>query len=188
MPGITANLSLSAELLTATETESKQASVITVAHVVYPFEALLAQKRGKVEADFVVDQHGGLVSTSIAKSDAPEFSAAVMTYTDAMDFTQLMKGAKAAAKDPAQVLLALHQTIEFDERLRSKIISSISTPSPAGLEVLKALRHDPSGREFGSASSLDTPPQIVRHTNPVFSRTLQEKLSEGSAIVEFYIA
>lgn len=162
--------------------------MIEVAAVVYPFEALLAQKRGKVEVDFIIDQQGRLVSASIVKSDAPEFSAAVLAYADAMDFSQLVKATKAVAKDPNQALLALHQTIEFDERSRSKVTTAISTPPPAALEILKSLRRDPSGKEFGNASNLDNPLQVVRHSSPVFPRTLQEKLREGSATVEFYIA
>lgn len=158
--------------------------------VVYPFEALMAKKRGKVDAEFVIDPAGHLISVSILHSDAPEFSAAVLAYADATDFSRLVgpKPAAASPNLPNTTLRAVQLTIEFDERTRSKVLSSISTPSAAALEILRKLRADPSGKEFSGANNLDVPLKIVEHNAPIFPRELQDTHAEGNAVVEFYVA
>lgn len=173
--------------LVRADAEPPAAATNVIQSVVYPFEALLAGKRGKVEADFLIDREGHLVNSTILKSDAPEFSEAVRAYADATDFSIHAIAARKTTEGKGQDVIVLHQSIEFDERVRGKNLYSISTPSPAALDVLKTLRSDPASKEYGGANNLDTPLQVVSHNKPVFPRQLQTTHQEGSATVEFYV-
>lgn len=172
--------------LAGVETKPSTAPV-AISPVVYPFEALLAGKRGKVEADFTVDRQGRLLSVTILKSDAPEFSEAVRAHAEATDFSFHAGVVGKMTQHRNEEIHTLHQNFEFEDRPRGKSLLSITTPTPAALEVLKMLRNDPATKEYGGANNLDTPLQVVSHNKPVFPRQLQETHKEGSATVEFYV-
>jgi len=171
--------------LAGEEPSIKDAKVIQ--QVVYPLEALLTEKRGKVEADFTIDRRGQLMNVTILKSDAPEFSEAVRAYADATDFSIHAVAAWKTPEARGQDVVVLHQSIEFDERIDGKRIYSISTPSTAALEVLKTLRSGPATKEYGGANNLDVPLRVVSNSQPVFPKQLQETHQQGSATVEFYV-
>ncbi len=179
---------MSVATLARAETESPTAATNTLQPVVYPFEALLAGKRGKVEADFVIDRQGRLVNVTIGKTDAPEFSETVRAHAEATDFSLHAAMAAKTKEGRNGELLLLHQKFEFDDRPGRKVFLSIATPSPAAQEILKKLRNDPTGKEYGGANNLDAPLQIISHTKPVFPRQLVETHPAGSAMVEFYVS
>ena len=155
-----------------------------IASPVYPFEALLHRKHGKVKVDCLVDESGKLVNAAIVASDAPEFSGAVLAYVDVFDFSMVRKVAGKNAKG----MVSSQQAIEFDVDNCGGVISSQTCPSPAAKAILEELRHDPTGKSFATLKTIDRQVEILTQTAPKFPRQLPDTVRQGSAVVEFYIA
>jgi TonB family protein len=143
------------------------------AMAVYPYEALVAGKKGKATIQFVVDDRGRIATARVIEATAPEFGAATLAMIDAWRF----KPARKADGTPAGAMLGFQR--EFS-------LNSNDVPVTDGMRrVLRRL--DDKNPAFASLADLDAPVKAISQRPPVYPSSLQEKGVEGSAEIEFFI-
>ncbi len=169
-------------LLSRTVFDQAKGVTVDIFGPVYPFDALLKEKAGKVTLECLVDGESKLISTEVKESSGPEFTGAAIAYAEAVDFT--MGG---GLKSPGKEMRILTQELVFDVGLCDRPIKQPSCPSKSAMEILEKLRTDPTGKQFARVKHLDGALVPLKQKAPVFPKALQDKAGAGEAVVDFYI-
>ncbi len=145
-------------------------SIKTLVPVVYPYEQLLAGKRGAAEVAVLIAPDGLPHEVKVRAATESVFGLALAAAMEAWEFEPAVKGGQ-----PASALLARGQEFKVDgeDRLVSdgtrRLLRILSSENPAIVEL----------------AALDTVPDHLERIPPVFPRKHTGK--DGSTEVEFII-
>lgn len=140
---------------------------------VYPFEAIVAGRRGKARIQVVIDEKGRVAAAKVIEAKVPEFGAAMLAMIDCWRF----KPARKADGTPCGALVALE--LEFSA-------SGREVPVTAGARRVLG-RLDSKHPKFAEASDLDEPLKPVSQRPPVYPTALRQQGVAGETVVEFYV-
>lgn len=140
----------------------------------YPFEALLAEKEGKVTVSYVIDREGRVIMTKMREATAPEFAAAVVAMIDGWRFKPARKA------DGSATYAVVSVTRKFDPDGSADVPLSTNAQWIAG-------RLRKNKMESVPASELDAPPKAISQRPPVYPSPLRAAGQDGEARVEFFI-
>jgi TonB family protein len=136
---------------------------------VYPFGALVEQRRGKVEVAFIVGENGRVVESRVLGSEGDDFAAMTLAMLDTMEFMPAFKAGKPMAT-------GLRFEVNYNE-FNGDVAISRSARS-----ILQDIRKE---RRFPTAALLDKPLVPVSQRPPIFPSQSAE--TSGEALIEFYI-
>lgn len=145
-------------------------SIRTLVPVVYPYEQLLANKRGMAEVALLIAPDGLTREIRVRAASEPAFGLALAAAMEAWEFEPAMKNGQ-----PSGALLARGQEFKVDgeDRLVSegtrRLLRLLSSETPAIVDI----------------SALDAVPQHIDRIAPVFPHKHAGK--DGSAEIEFII-
>lgn len=140
---------------------------------VYPFEALVAGRKGKATVQIVVDERGRVAQARVAEADAPEFGQALLAMVDGWRF----KPARKADGTPCGAVLAFRR--EFAPLGKDVPVS------PSALRIVRRLEKKDPG--FAGAGDVDGPLKPISQRPPVYPTTLRQSGVAGHATIEFFI-
>jgi TonB family protein len=145
-------------------------SIRTLVPVVYPYEHLLANRRGMAEVALLIAPDGLSRESRVRSATEPAFGYALAAAMEAWEFEPAMRNGQ-----PAGALLARGQefTIDGEDRLVSegtrRLLRILSSESPSIIDV----------------AALDAVPQHIDRIVPVFPQKHVGK--DGSTEIEFII-
>ena len=149
---------------------------------VYPFEALLHNRKGKVELECLFTRQGQLVSAKVTNKTDADFAGAALAYADAFIPAMLLWAAK-----PGEGLLQFNQTIEFSEEEEHTAFRPLAAPSKAALIIIGELQRNPAWKGYSTGKMLDRPLEVVSQVAPVFPLQLVNQVESGTAMIEFFV-
>lgn len=140
---------------------------------VYPFEALVAGRRGQARIQVVIDEKGRVAGAKVIEAKVPEFGAAMLAMIDGWRF----KPARKADGSPCGALVAME--LEFSA-------SGREVPVTAGARRVLG-RLDSKHPKFAEAGELDEPLKPISQRPPVYPTALRKEGVAGQTVVEFYV-
>lgn len=153
----------------------------TLRFPVYPFDALLHQRKGEAKLQCVVNKDGLLLNATAEGADRDFFGASV-AFIEAQALT-IPSGAKKDADGHAIVPMS----VAYDLSKCDGVHTLMSCPSKSARRIIASLRKDPSGKQFATLKSLDGPVIPVAQKEPFFPALLRGKVQQGQALIEFFI-
>jgi TonB family protein len=141
----------------------------------YPFEALLAEKKGKATVRYVIGPDGRIAQARVMEATAPEFGAATLATIDGWRFKPARRKADGAA-----TFAVVTFTREFEPDGRGDV-----PVSDSARWIVSRLRKNNLNAVKGE--ELDAPPKPVSQRPPVYPSPLREAGTDGEALIEFYI-
>ncbi len=147
--------------------------VLNVSNPVYPLDALMEKREGKVTVGFYVGPTGNIEKSVIVKSADPELDAAALTASETLLF-------KPAVKDGHPSYAALHMVFEFLASGRGDV--RVNSDDRRVLQLLTKDRD-----KLVALTELDAIPEPVSRQPPRYPLSLAEKHPEGHALIEFVI-
>lgn len=142
---------------------------------VYPFEALQAGRKGKVQLVFMIDTGGRIAQVRVKESTGPEFSQAALAMIDTWKFSP------ARRKDGTAIPTVLGLEQDFDP---DGSIGDVPLTAEAK-EILHDLKKRPE--TIINGKDLDSPLRPLSRRPPVYPSTLEQTGKEGEAVIEFFI-
>jgi TonB family protein len=144
--------------------------VQSIMPAVFPFDALMAKKRGQIEVVFTVGANGLVTDFTFERADHPEFAEAMKAMLDTMIFVPARKGNRA-------VPVSLRMKLTFNEHGGDVIIAD------SAQKILKELRRGKS--DFPEPADLDGPLTPVSRRPPEFPSYAEA--DQGHALIEFFV-
>ncbi len=145
-----------------------------ISPAIYPYEALLAKKKGNVEFMFHVNTFGRARIVKIFKSPDKQFSDAVTAMVDTLVFEPALKKGR-----PTNALLAM--------KLRFGGPTGDISVSKSASSIIKKIRSNKKDSNIVSAKELDHRLIPVSQKPPIFPKNLNSEITDGKAIIEFYV-
>lgn len=148
---------------------------ITTAYPVYPFDLLLAEKKGKVRIGCIVGPNGQVVKAEVQEASTPEMGLASLAMADAWQFIP------AAKKDGTPC----YAVIGFEHIYTPSGRDSVPVSEEA-LDILRAMKQHPE--DIAGLQNLDRPLKPLSRRAPIYPTALIESgAPEGQALVEFFV-
>ena len=140
---------------------------------VYPFEALVADKRGHASIRVLIDRSGRVAAVKVGEATLPEFGAALVAMVDGWRF----KPARKADGSACSALIGI--TRVFNPNLREVPVSD------SARRILRRLDDRDPG--IALAAEIDAPLKALSQRPPVYPSNLRNAGAEGTATIEFFV-
>ncbi len=140
---------------------------------VYPFEALVAGKKGQAKVTIIIDDKGRVAQARLIAADQPEFGAALLAMVDGWRF----KPARRADGTPCGAAVSFQR--DFAPLGKEVPVA------PSAHRILRKLADKNPG--FTRVDELDAPLKPISRRPPIYPTTLRQSGIEGHATIEFFL-
>jgi TonB family protein len=139
---------------------------------VYPFDAVVAGRKGSADVKVVVGMTGRVLGTKVIRSSSPEFGFALAAAMDAWKF-------EPAMKDNVPVMTVVDRKLEFAVGRRESAVDE------AAAEIASHIK----ANTFRPANARELDARLAPRFTvaPVYPTALEERNIEGEAVIEVII-
>jgi len=141
---------------------------------VYPFEDLMENKQGTLEATILISVEGMVVDTTWQGEPDADFKLAIEAMLDSVRFPAAVEDGKAVAK--TLDLKWVFNPLDGEVRI-----------SDSGAAILKRLRLGGDAAHFTGGKDLDRALRAYERRAPVFPTRLPLTVETGEAMIEFFV-